>query len=167
MPDTIEEWFHLYERDITSYLIYFTGRFDVEDYVQETFLIALQKRTSFNHRSHPRTWLISIARNRVVDTFRRKQVWERLMPFLHIPPTVQNSLEAALIATHDQQLLYQAIAKLSARYRDVVILRGILEMSVSETARVMHCSENYVRVLFHRALAKLRKTLEEIPYEQA
>ena len=167
MPDTIEEWFHLYERDLTSYLIYFTGSFDVEDYVQETFLIALQKQDSFHKRSHPRTWLISIARHHVLDTYRRKKVWERLMPFLYSSPPVQASLEAALIATDDQHRLYLAISKLSARDRDVVILRGILELSVSETAQVMNCTTNHARVLFHRALAKLRKSLEEVSYEEA
>ncbi|MCG3088714.1 RNA polymerase sigma factor [Sporosarcina cyprini] len=163
----VEEWFHLYERDLTSYLVYFTGSFDVEDYVQETFLIALQKQSSFHQRSHPRTWLISIARNHVLDTYRRKRVWERLMPFLHASPPVQTSLEAALIATDDQHRLYLAISKLSSRDRDVVILRGILELSVNETAQVMNCSANHARVLFHRALAKLRKSLEEVPYEEA
>ena len=40
---TIEEWFQLYERDITSYLTYNTGSTDVEDLVQETFMIAMKK----------------------------------------------------------------------------------------------------------------------------
>lgn len=41
--DCIEQWFEMYERDITSFLIYLTGSRDVEDYVQETFLIAMKK----------------------------------------------------------------------------------------------------------------------------
>ena len=39
----IEEWFDLYERDITSFLIYYTGSMDVEDLVQETFLRAFSR----------------------------------------------------------------------------------------------------------------------------
>ena len=35
--------FKLYERDITSFLIYYTGSMDVEDLVQETFMIAMKK----------------------------------------------------------------------------------------------------------------------------
>lgn len=58
--DTIEDWFHLYERDITSFLVYYTGSMDVEDLVQETFLIAIRKMSMFKGQSHPKTRHISI-----------------------------------------------------------------------------------------------------------
>ena len=73
---SIENWFKLYERDITSFLIYYTGSMDVEDLVQDTFMIAMKKMSGFKEQSHPKTWLISIARNRVIDNYRRRKVWE-------------------------------------------------------------------------------------------
>lgn len=44
---SIEDWFEKYERDITSFLIYYTGFTDVEDLVQDTFLIAINKISKF------------------------------------------------------------------------------------------------------------------------
>lgn len=38
----IEEWFHNYERDVTSFLMYYSGSIEVEDLVQDTFLTALK-----------------------------------------------------------------------------------------------------------------------------
>ncbi|WP_186672179.1 RNA polymerase sigma factor [Sporosarcina sp. BP05] len=58
---TIEEWFQLYERDITSYLTSYTGSTDVEDLVQETFMIALKKNGWVKGQSHPKTWLMITA----------------------------------------------------------------------------------------------------------
>ena len=43
MKHSIEDWFNLYERDITSFLIYYTGTMDVEDFVQETFFDCYEK----------------------------------------------------------------------------------------------------------------------------
>ncbi|MEK5523117.1 RNA polymerase sigma factor [Heyndrickxia sp. FSL W8-0423] len=69
---SIEELFQKYEQDITSYLIYYTGSADVEDLVQDTFLLAMKNLSNFKENSHPKTWLISIARNIVIDKFRRR-----------------------------------------------------------------------------------------------
>jgi RNA polymerase sigma-70 factor (ECF subfamily) len=63
----IAEWFQKYEADITSFLVYYTGSLEVEDTVQETFLIAIKKISEYKGDSHPKTWLISIARNLVID----------------------------------------------------------------------------------------------------
>ena len=78
----IEEWFELYERDITSFLVYYTGSMDVEDLVQETFLRAFNKISRFNEKAHPKTWLISIARNMVIDQYRRNRVWRKIRHML-------------------------------------------------------------------------------------
>ena len=57
----------------------------------------------------------------------------------------------------NNRLLYQAIQSLKANYRDVIILRGIKELSVSETASILNWNENKVRTTYHRALKSLQK----------
>ncbi|HSO58436.1 MAG TPA: sigma-70 family RNA polymerase sigma factor, partial [Paenisporosarcina sp.] len=75
---SVASWFQSYEKDVTSFLIYYTGSIEVEDLVQDTFLIAMNKLSNFKGDSHPKTWLISIARNIVIDRYRRRKVWERI-----------------------------------------------------------------------------------------
>lgn len=60
MADTqdITEWFHKYSNDILNYLIYYTGRVDVEDMVQEVFIRALRRINTFNQLSSPKTWFL-------------------------------------------------------------------------------------------------------------
>lgn len=45
-----------------------------EDLVQETFLSALQGRANFKGESSELTWLISILKNKVVDSFRKEKL---------------------------------------------------------------------------------------------
>ncbi|WP_349408170.1 RNA polymerase sigma factor [Pseudalkalibacillus sp. SCS-8] len=158
---TIEEWFLLYERDITSFLTYYTGSLDVEDLVQDTFLIALRKYSRFNHSSHPKTWLIAIARNLVIDRYRRTKVWERIKSSLLTAPTHLNELEESFILNLESQQLYRAIHKLPPQHKEVVILRGILELSSKEASEILKCTTNKTNVLYHRALKKLKEILEK------
>jgi RNA polymerase sigma-70 factor (TIGR02943 family) len=43
-----------------------------QDLVQETFLAALERISSFEGRSSERTWLVSILKNKIFDVYRRK-----------------------------------------------------------------------------------------------
>lgn len=158
----IEDWFQLYERDITSFLIYYTGSMDVEDLVQETFMIALKKMPEFKAKSHPKTWLISIARNRVIDNYRRRKVWQRIMHLIIREEETSNELEERTIQNQEIAQLYKAIHLLSPRYREVVILRGILEFTPREASEALNSTVNNVNVIFHRSLKKLKEILVEL-----
>ena len=158
---SIEDWFQLYERDITSFLTYYTGSVDVEDLVQETFLIAMKKMPSFQEQSHPKTWLISIARNRVIDQYRRRKVWERIKHVVFREQPLSNALEEQAIINQDIAQLYKAIHLLPPRYKEVVILRGILELPAKEVSEILKSNVNHVNVLFHRSLKKLKDLLVE------
>ncbi|MFC7373226.1 RNA polymerase sigma factor [Fictibacillus iocasae] len=156
----IEEWFMNYEKDITSYLVYYTGTSDVEDLVQDTFVIALHKLKSFQHKSHPKTWLLTIARHLVIARHRKKKVWERVKRYLTPDQSTKNELEERSIKNMENLQLYEAIQRLPSRHRDVIILRGILELTPIEASDVLKCSANKVNVQFHRALKKLQLILE-------
>ncbi|WLD93860.1 RNA polymerase sigma factor [Alkalihalobacillus sp. AL-G] len=158
---SIEEWFESYQKDITSFLAYYTGSLDVEDLVQETFLVAINKLSNFKGDSHPKTWLISIARNIVIDRYRRRKVWERIKHVISADETASNGIENKIIENLDSVELVNAIERLSRPHKEVVILRGILELSSEETCVILKCSQNTVNVKFHRALKKLRVILEK------
>lgn len=163
----IEEWFQLYEGDITSFLIYYTGSMDVEDLVQETFMIAMKKMYIFKEQSNPKTWLISIARNKVIDDYRRRKVWEKIKYSFLGEQKISKGLEERTIINQEIVHLYKAIHQLSPRYKEVVILRGILELAPKEVSEVLKSNVNHVNVMFHRALKRLKDILvkEGMDYE--
>lgn len=156
----IEEWFELYEKDVTSYLVYYMGTMDVEDLVQETFLRALRETSKYKASSHPKTWLISIARNLVIDQFRRGKVWSKIRQVLLREQTYSLDMEQQIILTEAYNHLYKVIYRLPSRHREVIILKGIMEMSSKEVSRVIKSSENNVNVMYHRALKQLKSLLE-------
>lgn len=161
----VEKWVELYERDITSFLIYYTGSMDIEDMVQETFLRAWSKINKYNESSHPKTWLISIARNMVIDRYRRNRVWSKVKQTLLQEQNFSISTEQHIILNQENSHLYNAISKLPSKDKEVIILKGILEMPSKEVSRVMKSNENNINVMYHRSLKKLKTLLEKEGYE--
>lgn len=160
----ISDWFHQYSNDLYQFFIYYLGSTDVEDFVQEVFIRAIKKEDSFQEKSSPKTWLFSIARHVAIDEIRRKQR-ARLKELIfkqsvesYTTTTPEHVLE--LNETHKE--LFEVIQRLKKSYRDVVVLRGIKELSVSETAEILNWKEEKVRLTFHRALKALQNEKERL-----
>jgi RNA polymerase sigma-70 factor, ECF subfamily len=162
----IENWFIEFEKDVTNYLVYYTGSTDVEDLVQETFLRAFKAFNHFKNDSSPKTWLISIARNTAIDSYRKKSVWNRLKHLLSTdsPKQHEQGAEEKVVRKVEYTHLYEAINALKPNYRDVVLLRGIAELSSREAGEVLGWTENKVNVTFFRAVKKLNESLKEGEY---
>lgn len=158
--NNISEWYYLYNKDIYHFLIYYIGSVDVEDLVQEVYIRAINGFDTYQHKASPKTWLISIARHVGIDEMRkRKRLRMKQMIWLREEQLDKETPEKILQLNENNKLLYQAIQSLKANYRDVVILRGIKELSVSETASVLNWNENKVRTTYHRALKTLQKNI--------
>lgn len=160
----IEEWFELYERDVTSFLIYYTGSIDVQDLVQETFLRGMKKITHFREGAHPKTWLITIAKNIVVDRARKKHIWNRIKYFLREEKHTEG-IDSMILHGEMNQELYVAISRLPAKNKEVIILKAILELTSKQVAEILESNENHVNVLYHRSLKKLKSILEKGGFE--
>lgn len=163
MPNRrINEWFYQYSNDIYQYLIYYLGSSDVEDLVQEVFIRAIKNLASFEEKSSPKTWLISIARNVGIDEIRRKQRLKMKNLILMQSQEMNdfNTPERFLDLSETNKDLYRAIGQLKKNYRDVIILRGIKELSIEETAEILNWREEKVRLTFHRAIKALQKEKE-------
>lgn len=157
----ITEWFHQYSNDVYNYLIYHTGRVDVEDMVQDVFIKALRHVHSFKEQASPKTWLISIARHVAIDEMRkRKREVDKQQKLIHYyEKNVDRSPEELYKLNETNKEIYRAILMLKQTYRDVLILRGIKEFSIKETADILRWSENKVRVTYHRAIKALEKKI--------
>ena len=156
---TISKWFTTYSDDVHNFLVYYTGLHDVEDLVQEVFIKALRGIEKFNYDAEPKTWLFSIARNVAKDEFRKKQ--SKSAKDVHLDQNViqlpdKNTPEAVIQSKESKQELYDAIQQLKESYRDVVLLRGIQQLSIKETASILNWSESKVKTTYHRALQALK-----------
>ncbi|KKL06375.1 hypothetical protein LCGC14_2596670, partial [marine sediment metagenome] len=73
----------------------------------------------------------------------------------------------ALMRKELSTAVFQAISKLKLGYRNVLALRCFEQMSYSEIAGVMDCSEVRVRVLVFRAQRSLKRQLSRRGFSKA
>ncbi len=132
---------------------------------QDTFLRAWNARASFRGDCSISTWLMRIALNLVRDHTRtdRFRFWKRVSETAvdvsdvssHIPHR-DSSLESRLIANEQLTLVWESVAQLSERQRNVFLLRFIEELELSEIADITGLPVSTVKTHLYRALAAIR-----------
>lgn len=126
--ELIQRWFSDHHNDIYNFLIYYMGTKDVEDLVQEVFIKGFHHMHHFEGRSDPKTWLISIARNLAIDHVRKKKRQQLLFSnLLNINSDKEKVPQELVLENELKKELYQAINQLKSSYRDVAILRGVMD----------------------------------------
>jgi RNA polymerase sigma-70 factor, ECF subfamily len=158
---TIEELFHLYADDVNHFLTYYTNQYDVEDLVQETFLKALKGLRSYKGNASYKTWLFTIARN-VAHDYARKQkhkTWVSDDFYQGLPSQERLPEEMAELSDTYNQLL-SALNDIKPKYREIILLRTVMDLSLKEIAEVFGWTTNRVRVMLHRGLKDVRKRVE-------
>ncbi|MBD8069102.1 RNA polymerase sigma factor [Bacillus sp. PS06] len=168
ISEEISEWFYQYNKDLYHFLFYYVGSGDIDDLVQEVFIRAIKGFDTYQSKSSVKTWLFSIARHVGIDEIRkRKRNRLRLvLGFTDNEAYEEKTPEEVLRLNENIRNLYEAIHSLKSNYRDVIILRAIKDLSVSETADILDWNENKVRITYHRALKVLKEKKEEIQYER-
>jgi RNA polymerase sigma-70 factor (ECF subfamily) len=144
---------------------------DAQDAMQDTLLRAFKHIGGFQGRSKFSTWLVSIARNTALQRLRdRKNVesldqdeYEEARDFR--PRQVrawQDNPEQCYSKAEIRQLVERGILGLPAKYRVVVMLRDIEQLSTDEVARQLGLSVPAVKVRLLRGRLMLREWLS--PY---
>ncbi|HEX5246996.1 MAG TPA: sigma-70 family RNA polymerase sigma factor [Gaiellaceae bacterium] len=153
----------LYERHYPALLAYAlrrtTGSADAHDVVADTFLV-LWRRFSDAPSSDEEAllWLYGIARRVLANRHRTRQRQERLAQ--RFADALNQSTSTEDVATHrrDAQRLLEALLELSDSERELLMLAAWEQLSTSELARVLGCTENAAAIRLHRA----RKRLTEV-----
>jgi RNA polymerase sigma-70 factor (TIGR02943 family) len=66
-------WVAQYTEEMYKWALYKTSSVEIaEDLVQDTFLAAAEKLSTFKGDSAPKTWLFSILNNKIIDHYRKK-----------------------------------------------------------------------------------------------
>jgi RNA polymerase sigma-70 factor (ECF subfamily) len=133
-----------------------------EDLTQATFEHALRAWGRFDARkgSH-RTWLLTIARNLLIDHHRRDrssriEIEEGMLPAVAGP-------EDRPTATHE---IADALSQLGDRDREVIALRFGGDLTGPEIAAVLGLTLANVQQILSRSLRKLRSILDETGFSE-
>ena len=134
--------------------------------VTQGVLVKLWRHADRVARDHLRPWLLRVTRNACIDRVRQRGVAGRLVVEDGERPAAERiSASDSRLRMADSELrlhLVQALGRLGASQRAVVILREIHGLSYREIAGRLGCSEDVVRVTLHRARRRLRQELKEV-----
>lgn len=145
---------------LLGFLVYRTGdRALAEDMLADTFEKVLTTRRGFDRRrASEKTWLYTIALNRLRDHARRAGAESRAIERAAVEVSAGEGVKALDLA-ESRQSLSAALATLSTEEREAVALRYGADLSVPEVARVLGESVTTMEGRVYRALGKLRETL--------
>ncbi len=131
---------------------------DAEDLTAQTFLTALEKLPRYRERGHFKAWLFTIARNKALDHFRKKQP-ELLLDGAEIRAG-QNDLLADVIQSEQIQQLSALIRSLDQKEQELLRLRYVADLSFAEMATVLGKRQDAVKKSLYRLQARLQSQLE-------
>ncbi len=140
-----------------------------EDVVQETFLAALRAQKKFRGDSSLYTWLCSIAYHKVADFhrrgFREHRHQQHSLDIDGNDPEglgrIKSNMADMAECVENREFVEKAMSRLPGNYRQVLILKYVEEMSVSEISGIMRRSPKSVEGLLTRARRALRAGQEE------
>jgi RNA polymerase sigma factor (sigma-70 family) len=158
-------FFRRHRGTVLTYLAGRTASREVAaDLTAETFaaVLAAVRDESRELPAEPLGWLLTIARNKLIDSLRRGRVEQSARDRLGMAPL--------LIDDHDLQRIDQLIgatdlagtlaAQLPPDQRLALVARVIEERDYEEIAAALQCSQAVVRKRVSRALRTLRAALE-------
>ena len=161
----LSELYALYFPRVYRYILARTGNsYDAEDLTEEVFMKVLEAIERFEWREAPfSAWLFRIAHNAVISQRRKNGARGRSAPLtegLALDHRGPDELVENRLALRD---IMDAAQKLPEAQRQVIALRFGAGLSVAETARAMNKGEGNVKVIQHKAIAKLREMVRPKP----
>jgi RNA polymerase sigma-70 factor, ECF subfamily len=155
------------------------GDAQAEEVVQEAWLAAIRHLPDFEGRSSLKTWLFSIvineARGRLRKAWREVRFDDQVAEGLFDPdcfagdghwaqePALWHDQSPEALLSHEDfiRCLEQTLDRLSEMQRSVLTLREYEGLEVEEICNMLSISASNIRVLLHRARAKVYEMVDQ------
>jgi RNA polymerase sigma-70 factor, ECF subfamily len=134
---------------------------DAQDVVQEAYLRAFKSFSGF-HGSNGRAWLLTIVRNTSYTLLKKNRAVDLTTTFdeeIHALGHDSVSPSTILEQSEDTQLITEAMDKLPAEFREILVLRHQEGLSYKEIADIAQIPPGTVMSRLARARAKLKEYL--------
>lgn len=156
--DAFGRLYDAYSRMVHGILLARVPYGEVDDLVQDVFLVALRKIDSLRDANAFGAWLAMITRNRAMDFHRRSRDTSELTDDLPAASTSAPEAEATEVLN--------LIRLLPEAYREPLILRFVEGMTGPEIAERTGLAPASVRVNIHRGMKLLREKLGETKFRR-
>ncbi|MEU5566472.1 RNA polymerase sigma factor [Micromonospora musae] len=137
---------------------------DAEDVVQEAFVKGYRKLARYRGEASFRSWLLAIVANETRNLHRSRTRRDGLvLRAAAADPGSEvtgDSAVSAVLAAERRTMLVEALRRLPAKDREVIVCRFFLDLNEDETVTTLGWPRGTVKSRTSRALAKLRAMLD-------
>ena len=159
-----------YTRKIYNLCYRFTGRVEeAEDVTQEVFIKVFQTLKTYQAAQGSfATWLNRVARNHLVDHYRRARKdrvtssLEDELPAAEQKPSQHMEPTSQVESRERREVLQLALDKLSPDLREAVILRDLQDLDYEEIAAVLRVPQGTVKSRINRGRLELGRVLKRM-----
>jgi len=131
-----------------------------EELLNEVFLSVWQNAKSYEGRSEPMTWMLSIAHNKAISALRKKTEVLGVIDETARNLVADEDTPDVAVQKQDKSAKIRAcIAELSPDHRTILDLVYYQEQSVAEAAEILGIPENTVKTRMFYARKKLSELL--------
>lgn len=159
----LTDFYRLFESTVYRFaLSRLNNSFEAADILNEVMLQVWKSAGKFENRSKVSTWLLGIARHKVLDCLRKRgsDMTEELHDNLPDENTDIN-IERAIDNASNARLVEECMKNLSAEHREVIHLVFYEDMHYSEIAKIMDCPEGTVKSRVFHAKSALKRSLSQ------
>jgi RNA polymerase sigma-70 factor (ECF subfamily) len=173
-PEAVEEAIGLLQNTVYSFSMKICGHpEDAEDTMQEVLYRSLSHLAKIQDPQALAVWLYTVTRNRCWR-MRRKPAYapshtfslDELMPdeveLERLLKDAGRSPEGNLLYAEQNRLLHQAVLRIPAQLRIVLVLHDMEEMTTEQVAQILDLQPGTVRVRLHRARLSVRKEISKV-----
>ena len=165
-PAAFEVLYQRHRQGLYRFLLGLCNKSELaEEVYQDTWLSLIRSTSQPQGRATFRTWLYQIARNRLIDHWRkhgqRNPLHDSYDEQMHGEVDDAPGPEQQLSLSRDQQRIDAALEDLPAEQREVFLLRAHGDLDLPEIASLTQTPLETVKSRFRYALKKLRRLLAE------
>ena len=155
----------LFEKYITTNLYsayrfaytYTKNKYDAEDVVSESIIKALNAAETIRSPEYIKTWFYKIIANTAINNLKKKNRFDEFS---------EKENEISMEDDHSQINLQIILDKLEVKYREIIVLRFMEDMTIKEIAQVTGINESTVKTRLYRALEILKVEMGDEVFER-
>ncbi len=163
---SLEILYQTYQADLFAFITcYLDHEKDVEDVWQETWLAAIRRLAQFNFQSRFFTWLCGIARHKIADYYRKRNI-SPVNLLDEDPDLEQFPIDSQLLPEEmfESKLLQKKVLHtlntITPIQKTVLVERYLKEQPVEQIAKKIHKSYKATESILSRARESFRKTFQ-------
>lgn len=157
-----EEAYRQFAQGIFRFIYFKVSDYELaRDFTADTFIRFWKQLAKGKEIQNNKALLYFIAKGITIDYYRKKKntrsvslekIDERLLGVI-------DTDEDKFSTREELEQVYIKLKEIKKEYQDVLLLRYVEDLRISEIAGVLNKRENTIRVLLHRALKTLKKKL--------